>query len=203
MGCDIHLYIEYRSKNNKTNNWNSFGERINPGRNYVLFALMADVRNYTEKKITVLVEPRGMPDDAGHISKRDNLLYITDTQGDGCVTVETAKKWVESGSSTYVNSIHNDKPTWVTHPDWHTHSWLNVSEYQSILGTYLELEKKWHVERVEEHAALVKSKNIQPNSWMYDPPKANIEPEYQAVLASLSKFEELGFESRIVFWFDN
>ena len=45
MGCDIHLYIEYKNKkvafDGYKDNWHSFGQRINPGRNYAMFALMA------------------------------------------------------------------------------------------------------------------------------------------------------------------
>jgi hypothetical protein len=31
----------------------------------------------------------------------------------------------------------------------------------------------------------------------------DIEPKYQVVLASLKRFEELGYDARVVFWFDN
>ena len=32
MGCDIHCYVEYRSKSES--HWELFGDRINPGRNF-------------------------------------------------------------------------------------------------------------------------------------------------------------------------
>jgi hypothetical protein len=38
---------------------------------------------------------------------------------------------------------------------------------------------------------------------MYAPPDMNIEPQYQVVLASMKRFEELGYDARVVFWFDN
>ena len=45
MGCDIHLYIEYKNKkvafDGYKDSWHSFGKQINPGRNYAMFALMA------------------------------------------------------------------------------------------------------------------------------------------------------------------
>ena len=56
---------------------------------------------------------------------------------------------------------------------------------------------------VEEHNKMVKEENIQPDSWAYAPPSSNDEPEYQVVLASLKRFEELGYDARVVFWFDN
>ena len=207
MGCDIHLYIEYKSKKTEfdgyDSGWQSFGGRINPGRNYAMFGLMANVRNcYSDGKLPVLVEPRGMPDDVSYTTMNDNRIYISDDEGEDYVSMETAKRWVKSGSSKFINN-KDGNPTWVTQPDWHSHSWLTTSEFESILNKYLELETGWHKERVEEHNKMVERQNIQPDSWAYAPPSINDEPEYQVVLASLKRFEELGYDARIVFWFDN
>jgi hypothetical protein len=116
--------------------------------------------------------------------------------------METAEGWVKSGSSTFINN-NEGKPTWVTQPDWHSHSWLTTSEFENVLNKYLELESGWYKERVEEHNKMVERENIQPDSWAYAPPSINDEPEYQVVLASLKRFEELGYDARVVFWFDN
>ena len=207
MGCDIHLYIEYKDKKTEFNGydsgWQSFGGRINPGRNYAMFGLMANVRNcYSDGKLPVLVEPRGMPDDAAYSTADDNRIYISEDEDENYVSMETAKRWVESGSSKFINN-KDGNPTWVTQPDWHSHSWLTTSEFESVLNKYLELETGWHKVRVEEHNKMVKEVNIQPDSWAYAPPSINDEPEYQVVLASLKRFEELGYDARIVFWFDN
>jgi hypothetical protein len=207
MGCDIHLYIEYKSKKTEfdgyDSGWQSFGKSINPGRNYAMFGLMANVRNcYSDGKLPVLVEPRGMPEDAGYTATDDNRIYISETKSEDYVSMETAKRWVESGSSKFIND-NDGNPTWVTQPDWHSHSWLTTSEFESVLNKYLELETGWHKVRVEEHNKMVERENIQPDSWAYAPPSINNEPEYQVVLASLKRFEELGYDARVVFWFDN
>ena len=209
MGCDIHLYIEYKNKkvafDGYKDNWHSFGQRINPGRNYAMFALMANVRNhYSDGKLPVLVEPRGIPDDAEYYSSGDDRIYISEEKYDGehSVTMERAKSWVESGSSKFINN-QKGEPTWVTDPDNHSHSWLTTSEFETIINNYLELESGWHKERVDTHNKMVAKENIQPGSWMYAPPAMNIEPQYQVVLASMKRFEELGYDARIVFWFDN
>lgn len=209
MGCDIHLYIEYKDKDKKPvldgydPGWQSFGGSINPGRNYAMFGLMANVRNcYSDGKLPVLVEPRGMPEDAGYTATDDNRIYISETKSEDYVSMETAKRWVESGSSKFIND-KDGNPTWVTQPDWHSHSWLTTSEFESVLNKYLELETGWHKVRVEEHNKMVKEENIQPDSWAYAPPSINDEPEYQVVLTILKRFEELGYDARIVFWFDN
>jgi hypothetical protein len=207
MGCDIHLYIEYKSKkpqyDGRESTWHSFGKSINPGRNYAMFGLMANVRNcYSDGKLPVLVEPRGMPDDATYSTADDNRIYISETESEDYVCMETAKRWVNSGSSKFINN-KDGNPTWVTQPDWHSHSWLTTSEFESVLNKYLELETGWHKVRVEEHNKMVERENIQPDSWAYAPPSINDEPEYQVVLASLKRFEELGYDARVVFWFDN
>ena len=207
MGCDIHLYIEYKSKkpqyDGRESTWHSFGKSINPGRNYAMFGLMANVRNcYSDGKLPVLVEPRGMPEDAGYTATDDNRIYISETESEDYVCMETAKRWVNSGSSKFINN-KDGNPTWVTQPDWHSHSWLTTSEFESVLNKYLELETGWHKVRVEEHNKMVERENIQPDSWAYAPPSINDEPEYQVVLASLKRFEELGYDARVVFWFDN
>ena len=207
MGCDIHLYIEYKSKKTEfdgyDSGWQSFGKSINPGRNYAMFGLMANVRNcYSDGKLPVLVEPRSMPEDAGYTATDDNRIYISETKSEDYVSMETAKRWVESGSSKFIND-NDGNPTWVTQPDWHSHSWLTTSEFENVLNKYLELEAGWHKVRVEEHNKMVERENIQPDSWAYDPPSINDEPEYQVVLASLKRFEELGYDARVVFWFDN
>ncbi len=206
MGCDIHLYIEYKSKKTEFDGydpgWQSFGGSINPGRNYAMFALMADVRNYGDDKLPVLVKRRGMPDDAGYTATDDIRIYISDVPSSRYVSTETAKSWVKSGSSKFINDKEGN-PMWVTDPDAHSHSWLTTSEFESILNKYLELQSVWHKKRVEEHNKMVKEENIQPDSWAYAPPSMVDEPEYQVVLASLKRFEELGYDARIVFWFDN
>jgi hypothetical protein len=207
MGCDIHLYIEYKSKkvefDGYKDRWHSFGKSIKPGRNYAMFALMANVRNYySDGKLPVLVEPRGIPEDVGYIAKDDNRMYICEDEGENYTTMERAKKWVESGISKFIDN-QEGKPTWVTQPDWHSHSWLTTSEFETVLNKYLELEDGWHKRRVDEHNKMVEEHNIQPSSWAYAPPAMNDEPEYQVVLASMKRFEELGYDARIVFWFDN
>lgn len=206
MGCDIHLYIEYKSKKTEFDGynpgWQSFGGSINPGRNYAMFALMADVRNYGDDKLPVLVKRRGMPEDAGYTATDDIRIYISDVPSSRYVSTETAKSWVKSGSSKFINDKEGN-PMWVTDPDAHSHSWLTTSEFESILNKYLELQSVWHKKRVEEHNKMVKEENIQPDSWAYAPPSSNDEPEYQVVLTILKRFEELGYDARVVFWFDN
>jgi hypothetical protein len=168
MGCDIHMYIEYKRKNTTTNNWNNFGSKINPGRNYWMFGLMSKgVRCEFEESF----EAKGMPEDAGYYTRDDNQLYITDTGNEeDCCTIEKAKQWESYGGKI---TYEKDIPKWVTHPDWHSHTWLTIEEYERVIDSYN------------------KKAGAEP------------EPEYEAVLAAMKKLAELGNDVRIVLWFDN
>lgn len=66
MGCDIHCYIEYKPAG--SDDWSDFGGRINPGRNYDLFAKLAGIRNYDE--IEPVAKPRGYPKDAAYEAEK-------------------------------------------------------------------------------------------------------------------------------------
>lgn len=128
MGCDIHCYVEYKYK--AIDHWNSFGSEIRLDRNYTLFAKLAGVRNYG--KVKPVAERRGMPDDASYEARYANLLFVTTSPGEEYITPERAAKWVADGISKYVG---NDN-SWVTHPDWHSHSWLTTQEFaQAIEGS--------------------------------------------------------------------
>lgn len=84
MGCDIHLYVEKKQpdgswqahgafeRDDDESGWMSQSEgRLYSGRNYNLFAILADVRNgrgfagiKTGEGFTPISDPRGIPDDA-------------------------------------------------------------------------------------------------------------------------------------------
>jgi len=171
MGCDIHCYIEYKTE--KPNMWWNFGGRINPGRNYLIFALLANVRNYD---IEPVLYPKGLPDDIGFITGIDNRLYVTDDYDEeGCCSRENAEKWVEAGASEYTN----ERKAFVTHPDWHSHSWVTPNELEKVVKEGEEI--------IAEECGVDKFEL----------------PEWYMVLEILKKFEEWGYQARMVFWFDN
>lgn len=175
MGCDIHTYIEYRRPDqDKKYDWMSFEGQMNPRRNYNMFARLASVRGQFEG---ISLKPRGLPEGIGYRSRSDNQLYITETEGEGYVTMEKAKSWVEGGYGCEFINDHEGKPTWVTHPDWHSHSWLTVDEYAKV---------------VQEYCEQVKGANT------YNNPE-----EYKAQVAAMKSLQNDGYEVRIVFWFDN
>lgn len=64
MGCDIHLHIEIKV-DGIWEHWSA----PSVGRNYLLFAIMAGVRNYNE--ITPVAKPKGLPQDISKLTKMD------------------------------------------------------------------------------------------------------------------------------------
>lgn len=72
MGCDIHEYLEYK----EDGVW-KLGPEINLERNYDMFAILADVRNYDG--FEQIVEPRGVPAD----SCQEILDACAQWEGDG------------------------------------------------------------------------------------------------------------------------
>jgi hypothetical protein len=64
MGCDIHVHVEVKIKGK----WLHYGVYF-VERNYLLFAILAGVRNYD--KVLPFVEPRGIPKDVSDLTLFD------------------------------------------------------------------------------------------------------------------------------------
>jgi hypothetical protein len=130
MGCDIHLYIEYKLK--EDTDWVSFGKEMGPGRDYGVFAELAGVRRWTNH--TTYIEPRGIPEKVGYSANDDYWLYIVDdaseSHREGLTARSKAERWVKNG-----DSVHKpDNPEFISHPDWHSASWLTTEEYGAAIA---------------------------------------------------------------------
>lgn len=88
MGCDIHAFAERKSEGKwkqikREFKHNTFGEgyyfedELDMGRNYELFAFLADVRN--SDGIIPISQPKGIPEDAS----LGYLAEVEDWDGDG------------------------------------------------------------------------------------------------------------------------
>lgn len=105
------------------------------GRNYDLFAILADVRNgrgfagiVTGTGFDPISDPKGLPDDCSegvldeYCTKFEPEYYDDDyTEEDW---IEQAKKWVAMGYSQLIS----EKPFRVSGPDWHSASWFTLKE---------------------------------------------------------------------------
>ena len=162
MGCDIHAYVEYMHE--RANEWWFLAE-FNLDRCYLMFGLMAEGvrRDFAEA-----IEAKGLPKKSSYQVDGKNTLYITDDgAGDGECSLSDALKW--KGEIEY----QDGKPVKTVHPDWHSHSWLTVGEFQNALLI-----------------ANRKSERFNP-------------ADYNAALASMQAVEKTGLKARLVFWFDN
>lgn len=187
MGADIHMYIEYsrkpeenEKKTDRPRYWMSFSGRINPGRNYTMFALLAQVRGTYKESLT----PKGRlnKEELGYASGNDLYCFITDekcTCGESnMVTLEDALRYTKYGEEIF---YRDGKPIYVSNPDWHSHSWLTAEELSIVFEHY---------------------KCVYEAQWGDGPIKVPI--EYQAILQVLQTLEDNGKnDARVVFWFDN
>jgi hypothetical protein len=134
MGCNIHLYVEYRPKKKEENFtplWRNFGGRINPGRNYLLFGIMSKgVR--TDPSFSF--DPKGTPEDMAYASLNDSRIFISESGEENYVPLERAKKYESYGCK--ITTDGDGKPIWVESPDWHSHSWLTTNEFEQAMDFY-------------------------------------------------------------------
>lgn len=119
MGCDIHAYLEMVEDHYT---WSL--AKFRPGRNYLMFSLMAGVRTYEQ---TVLFTPRGAPDNMGFEARWD--YYVMPDEN---ISREDIQRWIASGSSVWVD----EERFIATNPDWHSASWLTTTEMQQVYSTY-------------------------------------------------------------------
>lgn len=63
MGCDIHGYIEYRSKDDKRDepHWNSVSEELSLSRNYNVFGYLTDGQVRYDAELEFGIQPKGIP----------------------------------------------------------------------------------------------------------------------------------------------
>lgn len=142
MGADIHCYIEHGRRRKSHDGegeeiyWSAFNySGLNPGRNYDVFGALAGVCRDDNQ----MFELRGLPDDLGFAARMDNQLYVVadddpSAEHERFCSRSNAESWVNSGCSKWAN----DKKTTVTHPDWHSHSWLTPAEWRQVIEAEYE-----------------------------------------------------------------
>lgn len=190
MGCDIHMYMEYRDPNNSAyNRWNSFGSRYNVGRNYDMFALLAGVRGGSQP----IVAPRGYPNDADYDTDQEFYYYIDEEEGNDygrrTVTYDTATRW-----NCGIEYDDKGKPYRTKNPDAHTPSWLTRSEFMSAIALS-ELNHRHYITAGGDMSEALRKMYVDSlGTYLF---------KYKALAASMTAIEQSGYKTRIVFWFDN
>jgi len=177
MGCDIHLHVEYKNKNQKSwdKSWQTLAfDGLYISRDYALFTLMADVRNYDD--VTPVAYAQGVPTDMHWGTKGKYVLHVDskNSNREGSCSLEFAEKWINTGQSHVVNKecVKTDEEVkegdFISSPDWHSASYMDIKEVRAV------------------------NKRL---------PYCN--PSFKAVIGAMGALERSGYETRIVFWFDN
>lgn len=174
MGCDIHAFIEYRSKSNEgygegvTPSWFSFGKEFHLSRDYSVFAHLAGVRMGNEN-IEPIAPDRGLPFDTTWEVNERYWYKVQEEEPDEdselhVVEKSRAEEWANSGVV-----YRDDTKQEIADPDAHSMSWCTRDE----------------LERAMVNAGGTNS------DWL-------------AFSASMLALENKGInEVRMVFWFDN
>jgi len=115
MGCDIHAYIEESDKTYNT----CFGE-VYLGRDYKLFALMADVRNSGD--YVPVSDLKGLPQ--GLSWEVQHKLSTVDGK-------EVDKQYIKKYENTDIDVL----------TDYHGFSWLSLKELKKVQKAYSKTDK--------------------------------------------------------------
>lgn len=197
MGCDIHMYVEYKRKNKsvwengdyftKGGTWAEEDgyerKELHGSRNYTLFTTLAGVRDYGEGS-PMVAEPKGLPEDVTDYVKQES-------DEDGC--------------------------------DGHTHSWLTLKELKDFQATEPRINYSGMIS--PEQAKALDEEGKRPNSWCQwtnheDYVRREWTENNPTLVPLIEKLERRAFELlqsdwdekydpahdqdiRIVFWFDN
>ena len=128
MGCDIHIYCEEKRHVNGIDQWvNVDNYRVNPyyktndedteykdqfqhtdiygGRNYRLFAALADVRQNDYVKTPVIAQPRGLPEDASPQTKAGAERWDGDGHSHTYLTMKELVEYNEKHKVTKISGI--------------------------------------------------------------------------------------------------
>lgn len=195
MGCDIHCYLEdcYEDREGKKH-WSLWAE-IHPGRNYTMFEAMAGVRG---DPTNAPFPQRGLPADISYGVRLHSHLMIDDGRT-GC-SMADAERWAKHGNKFWPSDTNRQM---IEHPDWHSYSWLTVSELKEVMDRYLHLRIK-EVEENEQMRKEMMERNpeLPSDFWIAEKP-ATIDGNYLAIVKVMEALEAGGSQVRLVFWFDN
>jgi|SRR5438132_3642319 len=137
MGCDIHAVIDYEDGRDQP--WGfADGEFWFP-RDYGLFAALAGVR--TGDKKGPLHPPRGLPPRFSTAVVKCFFQHVVEEgeniwpwpKGIDVVSRSKAEEWMQEGLSFFVEGPAGLRGRFVSDPERHTPSWLNLPEIEAAL----------------------------------------------------------------------
>lgn len=180
MGCDIHIYAEYKKKG--SDHWIGAG-KLDRSRNYDLFGVIAGVRLYHEA--SQQFEPRGLPDDSSEYVRDIYRAWESDAHSESHLGLEEIRELMEGGKAITISGLHSPEQSEKIKAGIAAGKvdWKNLYPY--CQGTTDETYVPFSFEVPFD---FIIGKQI--NSWIWE-------------LGSLLDYAGEGAEARAVFWFDN
>jgi hypothetical protein len=182
MGCDIHGHIIYTEEFESGGQFTSTFAKLNLGRNYSLFTALAGVRS-SWGEAQFCGRPIGFPEKISWQLEDDLFLKVTDDESlmrlEGYVSKENAERFASMNRRHFHNGYKDETQKKVLHPDWHSHSYMDIEDLSAALRRY---------------NGLIKSRGYEGGG---------APAEMKAILASMRALKAGGVEPLFVFWFDN
>lgn len=203
MGADVHAFIEYTDKNYEDPR-NLCEVKIE--RNYWLFILMAGVRGNSIQGHEQIVKRKGLPSKTSWQIKNKAYLFIVDDPKnvqEGYCTKTEASQWAKEGRK-YIEGKRR-----IEHPDWHSHTWLNLKEVEKLIETYSKLEDKIYeyVSKGSTPPTGFIKKNLDKTDAEIDiyskVVPVSIPNELLAIRGAMKALDEQGCKPKLVLWWDN
>jgi len=213
MGCDIHAYLDYDSFFKDDGTWYVYGlAKLHISRDYLLFAILAGVRNYDDE-ITPVSKPKGVPENISYQVEMDYTLWVLgegdEVREEGCCTFEQGQRYAERRG--WWREDHKR----VIHPDWHSASWLDVEELKKAQEIYASTKKETpHIKFLKKGEEMPESYRIsEVYAWSnteevtvieeIDPGVMGKHKVLEGIISMMETLNDGENRTRLVFWFDN
>lgn len=228
MGCDIHMYVEKKkadgtwkamdkwveeAEDDEPSYWNAdYNSLVYNGRNYNLFAILANVRNGygfagcdTGEGFVPISEPKGLPDDVTEEVKRCSDQWDCDGHSHSYLTLKELLDydWLQTATLRGVIRI-GEYEKWRYWKGQPSGSWCG-----GISGHNVKMVSNEEADHILATRKDVTNDNFIPRYYT----KVSWEKLYVSCcerfyIDTLGKLQEMsddgeGRDVRVVFWFDN
>lgn len=131
MGCDIHVYVEYRKPTGYYKEWRSLTSgKFWVERNYHMFGKLAGVRSNESP----IVSPQPIPTDLSNHVAWDYYLFVVDQQQydrsedkTGMCSPEMANRYV---NELRLSQQHPERKNLISNPDWHSAGCVTPAQWR-------------------------------------------------------------------------
>ena len=201
MGCDIHLFTERRSNIDGVEKWSNCdnwklnryydpseddGEReysvnsVYNDRNYHLFSVLANVRNYSDNKS--MGDPKGLPSDVSECVKRESDSWGIDGHSHSYFTLSELKAFKNANNIQKYSGLMTPEDAARVDAGEMPFSWCQGTTIKTYVHREWEREGSPLDNLIEKLDA-----RMREEFWVWDS----------------DELPELEEKFRIVFWFDN